>query len=83
MKFLRRKARGTETVRDEGMVVHREIEITVERELVSMAAFSGPPGHGVAPRCSCCGQTIPVLDALCSHQPETLTLAPPPQRGDE
>jgi hypothetical protein len=32
MRFLRRKVQGTETVREEGRVIHREIEITVERE---------------------------------------------------
>jgi hypothetical protein len=36
MKFLRRKVQGTETVREEGRVVHREIEITVEREWISV-----------------------------------------------
>ncbi len=36
MKFLRRKVHGTETVREEGRVIHREIEITVEREWLSV-----------------------------------------------
>jgi len=36
MKFLRRKMQATETVREEGRVVHREIEITVEREWLSV-----------------------------------------------
>ena len=36
MKFLRRKLQGTETVREEGRVIHREIEITVEREWLSV-----------------------------------------------
>jgi len=41
MKFLRRKVQGTETVREEGRVIHREIEITVEREWISVP-FSEP-----------------------------------------
>jgi hypothetical protein len=36
MKFLRRKMQGTETVREEGRVIHREIEVTVEREWLSV-----------------------------------------------
>jgi len=36
MKFLHRKAQGTETVREEGTVIHREIEITVEREWLAV-----------------------------------------------
>jgi hypothetical protein len=36
MKFLHRKVKATETVREEGRVVHREIEITVEREWISV-----------------------------------------------
>ncbi len=36
MKFLRRKVHATETVREEGQVIHREIEITVEREWLSV-----------------------------------------------
>jgi hypothetical protein len=36
MKFLRRKIQATETVREEGRVTHREIEITVEREWISI-----------------------------------------------
>jgi hypothetical protein len=35
MRFLRRKVQATETVREEGRVIHREIEITVEREWLS------------------------------------------------
>jgi len=38
MKFLRRKVKGTETVRNEGRVIHREIEVTVEREWLSVPA---------------------------------------------
>jgi hypothetical protein len=36
MRFLRRKVQATETVREEGRVIHREIEITVEREWLSV-----------------------------------------------
>jgi len=36
MKFLRRKVQATETIREEGRVTHREIEVTVEREWISI-----------------------------------------------
>jgi hypothetical protein len=42
MKFLRRKVRGRETVREEGRVIHREIEITVEREWLSVPSRGQP-----------------------------------------
>ncbi len=45
MKFLSRKMQATETVREEGRVVQREIEITVEREwlAVPMQDAAGAP----------------------------------------
>jgi hypothetical protein len=55
MKFLRRKVKGTETVREEGRVIHREIEITVEREWISVP--SRAQDEAVAPQVE-----MPVLE---------------------
>jgi len=62
MKFLRRKVKGTETVREKGRVVHREIEITVEREWLSVP--SQPAGGAESPVvCRACGQFVPCISS--------------------
>jgi hypothetical protein len=82
MKFLRRKVQGTETVQKEGRVTHREIEITVEREMISLPQYTGASGPNALHHCPCCGQTIPFLHAVCPRQAVEPSLNLPPQRGD-
>jgi len=69
MKFLSRKVRAAKPVSfDQGPVIHREIEIRVEREWISMTAF---------------GQSEGVMQAPASgeHEPEQiLGLLPLPKR---
>jgi hypothetical protein len=78
MRFLRRKVHGTETVREEGSVIHREIEITVEREWLAVPYAAASRAQQEAHPCPCCGQTISSPHALCSRHAGELALNPPP-----
>ena len=64
MKFLHRKVQGAETVKEEGRVIHREIEITVEREWLSVPCDERGEGG--------------MQDVAGAQQPEPPTLELPP-----
>ena len=62
--LLRRlfRQRSTAAAQGEGETAPRQIEITVERETVSVLYPAGPPGDQ---RCPCCGQEISVPQQSC------------------
>jgi len=74
MNFLSRKLRTKETERIEDRVIHREIEITVQREWLSVPFHAPTPADstGVRNACPTCGQPLPC--SIVAHRPELPTL---------
>jgi hypothetical protein len=66
---------------DAPTAIHRRVEITVERQTISVLQPAGVVQTNGETRCRCCGQVIaPPLSVCCAHEAEALpgeTSGPP------